>query len=168
MPFRAWFEWVDAIPSSIAMRESLYGYPGLLTAHVVSMCLFAGLVIMMDLRLVGVGNQRTPFSEIQKRTFPWQMLGLVLSSVTGLLLFYSQPMRYYGKVFYWTKLALMVLAGVNALYFHLTTYRSVAAWDTDAVTPFGAKMAGAVSLVLWAGVVAFGRLTAYNWMTFNP
>ena len=50
---RSWFECVDAMPSSIAIRESIYGYPALLTAHVVSMCLFSGLIIMMDLRLVG-------------------------------------------------------------------------------------------------------------------
>lgn len=164
MELRSWFEWVDTFPSSIALRESQYGYAILLTSHVVSMCLFAGLVVMMDLRLAGVGNLRTPFSQVQKRLFPWQMLGLVLSAVTGLLLFYSQPMRYYPKIFYWTKIGLMVLAGLNAMTFHLTTYRSVAEWDSDAVAPFGARLAGVLSLALWAGVVVFGRFTAYNWL----
>jgi hypothetical protein len=95
------------------------------------------------------------------------MFGLALSSVTGGLLFYSQPMRYYGKVFFWTKAALMILAGVNALAFHLIAYRSVTAWDSDAVPPFGARLAGGLSLALWAGVVVTGRLTAYPWLTFN-
>ena len=84
------------------------------------------------------------------------------------LLFYSQPMRYYGKLFFWIKLALMALAGVNALYFHMTTYRSVSKWDRDMILPFGAKLAGVMSLILWAGVVIFGRLTAYNWFTYEP
>ena len=52
-PLRRLFEWVDAFPSSIAIRESQYLYPSILTSHVVSMCLFAGLVLMMDLRLLG-------------------------------------------------------------------------------------------------------------------
>ena len=95
------------------------------------------------------------------------MATLVLSSLTGLLLLYSQPMRYYGKVFFWTKLVLLGLAGVNALAFHLTTYRGVAAWDSDAVPPFGARLAGGLSLALWAGVVIFGRLTAYPWLTYK-
>jgi hypothetical protein len=64
-------------------------------------------------------------------------------------------------------MALMAAAGVNALYFHLTTYKSVARWDRDAILPSGAKMAGVLSLVLWAGVVVFGRLTAYNWFTYE-
>ena len=164
---RSWFEWVDAFPSSIAFRESLYGYPFLLTTHVISMCLFAGLVVMMDLRLVGIGNRRTPISEIQRRLFPWQMVGFTVNLITGALLFYGQPMRYYGKALYWTKLSLMILAGINALVFHLTTYRSVRDWDTDPVPPVSARLAGYFGLFLWAGVVAFGRLTAYDWFTYR-
>jgi hypothetical protein len=167
MTLREWFEWVENFSTSIALRESTYGYTILLTSHVVSMCLFLGLIIMMDLRLAGFGNLRTPVSEIQKRLFPWQIVGLVVTSLSGFLLWYSQPTRYYGKAFFWTKLVLMALAGVNALAFHVTTYRSVARWNTDRVTPFGARLAGVLSLVLWAGVVVFGRLTAYNWFTYE-
>jgi hypothetical protein len=164
---RSWFEWIDAMPSSIAIRESVFGYPYLLTAHAVSMALFAGLIIMMDLRLLGWAFKRTPLSQVQKQLFPWQMFTMVASSITGAILLYGQPLRYYGKVFFWTKMVLMVFAGLNALYFHYTTYKTVAAWDTVDRPPFGAKLAGALSIVLWFGVVIFGRITAYNWMTFN-
>jgi hypothetical protein len=167
MTLREAFEWVEAFSTSVALRESTYGYTILLTSHVVSMCLFLGLIIMMDLRLAGFGNLRTPVSEIQKRLFPWQIVGLVITSLSGFLLFYSQPTRYYGKALFWLKLVLMALAGVNALAFHVTTYRSVARWNTDRITPFGARLAGILSLVLWAGVVVFGRLTAYNWFTYE-
>ena len=66
---RALFEALEALPTSAAIRESLYGYPLLLTGHVVSMCIFAGLIAMMDMRLLGIGFKRTPFSELQKRLF---------------------------------------------------------------------------------------------------
>jgi hypothetical protein len=167
MSVRSLFEAIEALPSSTAIRESLNGYPILLTSHVVGMCLFLGLIIMMDLRLSGLGFRQTPFSELQKRLFPWQMVGLAATSISGLLLFYGQPLRYYPKALFWLKMALMAAAGVNALYFHLTTYKSVAQWDRDAILPSGAKMAGVLSLVLWAGVVVFGRLTAYNWFTYE-
>ena len=167
MSLRGAFEWMDALPSSIWLRESLYAFPILLTAHVITLAMFAGLVVMMDLRLVGIAHKGTPFSQIQKRLFPWQMVGMVLSFTTGLLLFYSQPMRYFGKVYYWLKLALLVLAGLNALVFHFTTYRSVASWDTDAGPPVGAKWAGGLSIAMWAGIVAFGRMSAYDWLTFE-
>ena len=162
-PLRSLFETVHNWPSSIAIRESVNGYPTLLTTHVISMCLFAGLVMMMDLRLVGVGNLRTTFSQVQKRLFPWQMAGLAVSSISGLILVYGEPLRFYGNIFFWMKTAMMALAGVNAVAFHLITYRSVAAWDASAATPFGARLAGGLSLFLWAGVIITGRLIPYNW-----
>jgi hypothetical protein len=167
MSIRSLFESIEALESSTAIRESLNGYPILLTSHVVGMCLFLGLIIMMDLRLSGFGFRQTPFSELQKRLFPWQMVGLAITTLSGGLLFYGQPTRYLPKALFWLKMVLMLLAGINALYFHLTTYRSVAKWDRDEVLPFGAKVAGVFSLVLWAGVVVFGRLTAYNWFTYE-
>jgi hypothetical protein len=158
------FKWLDTFESSIWLREATYSYSTLLAAHIVTMCLFAGLILMMDLRLVGWGNLRTPISQMQKRLFPWQMLGMALSAVSGLILVYSQPMRYAGKIFFWTKMGLMMLAGVNAIVFHLTTYKSVASWDNDRVLPFGARLAGMLSIGLWALIVIFGRLTPYNWI----
>ena len=160
---RSLFEYVNEFPSSIGIRESIYFYPGLLTAHVVGMCLFAGLVIMMDLRLLGIGNSRTPLSQIQKRLFPWQMGGMALSALTGLLLVYGQPMRFFPNIFFWIKAVMMALAGINALAFHLSTYRSVAAWDAGGNMPFLAKLSGGVGLVLWSLVILSGRLIAYNW-----
>jgi hypothetical protein len=165
MDIQRLFEAVNALPSSVALRESDLGYAILLSAHVVTLCIFAGLVVMMDFRLAGIGNLKTPISQIQKRLFPWQMVGLVGSTVTGLLLVWAQPLRYYGKVFFWIKVTLLLLAGANALIFHVTTYRSVSEWDNDVVPPFKARLAGYLSLALWAGVVVFGRLTAYPWLT---
>ena len=170
---RSLFEWVDALPSSIALRESLNAYPIMLTAHVVSMCLFAGLIIFWDMRLVGMALKPVPVSNIPTRIFPWAMAGFAISTITGFLLFYSQPMRYYGNFYFWVKNLMMVLAGVNALVFHLTTYHSVAEWDRAAVTPVAARVAGVVSLVLWAGIVTTGRLIAYSglapawWVALN-
>jgi hypothetical protein len=157
------FVYVNAFPTSVGIRESNLLYPAILTSHVLGMALFAGLVIMMDLRLLGIGNMHTPLSQLQKRTFPWQMFGMTVSTVTGLLLVYGQPVRFWGNIFFWLKMALIALAGVNALAFHLGTYRSVASWDVRAKLPLLAKVAGGMGLVLWGLVVISGRLIAYNW-----
>ena len=163
MYLRSWFEFFNEFPSSIAIRESIYVYPALLTTHIIGMCVFAGLVIMMDLRLLGVGNLRTPVSQIQSKLFPWQLAGMVISAATGLILVYTQPMRFWGNVFFWVKTTMMVLASANVLAFHYGTYRSVASWDTSERVPFGAKLSSVVSLVLWSLVIISGRLIAYNW-----
>ena len=154
--------WLEAMPTSTALRESIYGYPILLTSHVVSMCLIAGLLVMMDLRLLGVGNRSTPVSHTQTRLFPWQMVGLALSVVSGGLLFYGQPMRFYPNFWFWLKNLLLLCALANALWFHLTTYRSVDEWDTDPIPPFQARLAGGLGLMFWAAIIVTGRMIAYS------
>jgi uncharacterized membrane protein len=156
---------VEALPSSIAIRESQDLYSWLLVFHVVSMCLFAGLVLMMDLRLLGIGNMRTPFSQLQRTLFPWQTAGMTGSVITGLLLVYAEPMRFYGSFPFWINVVLMLMAGINAHAFHRTTFFDVARWDMDRILPFGARLAGAVGMALWAAVVVSGRLIAYDWFT---
>lgn len=154
---------MDALPGSIAIRESQDLYSWLLTSHVVSMCAFAGLVLMMDLRLLGIGNMRTPFSQVHRALFPWQVVFMTCSAITGLLLVYAEPLRFYSSFLFWIKVVLMVMASINALAFHRGTYLTVAKWDMDSMLPFGARLAGAVGLTLWAAVVVAGRLIAYNW-----
>ncbi len=162
MSLRPLFEWADTLPSSIALRESLNAYPMLLTAHVVSMCLFAGLIAYWDLRLVGLALKRVSVSDIPKGLFPWALTGFAISLITGGLLLYSKPMVYYTNFYFWLKSSMIVLAGINMMVFHYTTERSVASWDTSAKPPLGAQLAGVFSLVLWAGVVVTGRLMAYS------
>src|SRR5688572_4465334 len=69
-PLRSLAEYVDMMPSSIAFRESIYVSPYTTVAHVIAMCFFAGLILAMDLRLMGWGFMKTPFSHLQKRLFP--------------------------------------------------------------------------------------------------
>jgi hypothetical protein len=162
MPLHDLFFYISELESSIALRESQYVWSLFEVAHVESMCLFAGLIVMMDLRLLGIGNMSTPFSQLQKRLFPWQMLGMMLSATTGLVLVFGDPMRFYANIFFWLKMLMMVIAGVNAMAFHYITYFNVDTWDSK-VPPFGAKLAGALGVVLWAFVIVAGRLIPYNW-----
>ena len=161
MPLLETFRWMEAnLPGGTFLRESTYGFTVMLTVHVVGMCLFLGLIIMMDLRLAGVGNRSTLPAVIQKRLFPWQMVGFAVVALSGILLFYSKPLFYYGKGFFWTKMILMALAGINAAVIHLVTYRDVSGWDRPI-----ARLAGGMSLLLWAAVLVTGRLVAYEWWT---
>jgi hypothetical protein len=159
-------ELIQEMPSSIAIRESIWTYPIVETVHVLSLCLFLGFVVMMDLRLVSATLRRAPFTEVQRRFFPWQMTGFALMVGSGVVLFFTEPLRFYGNVFFRVKLLLLVVAGLNAMAFHFTIFRRVAEWDVNPVTPLRARLAGGVSIVLWAAVVVCGRMIAYNW--FDP
>lgn len=156
-------EKLGATAPSIAIRESAWTYPIINSAHVLSLAVFVGLVVMLDLRLIGVAMRTTPVSEVQHGLWPWTVAGFLLMVVTGALLFYSDPVRFYGNVFFWIKIGLMALAGLNAWVFHNTVFRRVAEWDQSARMPARARIAGGVSLILWAAIIVAGRLIAYNW-----
>ena len=158
---RSIFETVGEFDSSIALRESQYVMPWVFVFHVISISLFAGTILMMDLRLLGVGHMQTPFSQVQRRLFPWQMAGMVLATITGVTLVYGNPMNYFANIIFWTKMMAIVLAGFNALAFHFITEYSVVNWDSGGSPPIGAKLAGGLSILLWANVIVAGRLIPY-------
>ena len=158
---RSFFEYVSEFPTSIQLRESQYVMPWVFVFHVISMCMFAGTILMMDLRLLGVGHMKTPFSQVQRRLFPWQMAAMLFSSATGLALVWGNPMNYVTNIIFWVKMLAMGIAGVNALAFHFITEYTLIDWDAGQTPPAAAKLAGALSIVLWANVVVAGRLMPY-------
>ncbi len=159
----SFFEWLENTDGSIAIRESIMFYPLVESTHVLTLCLFLGMIAMLDLRLLGVALRRVPVSEVAGRLLPWAAAGFVLMVISGVLLFYSGPVRAFQNIFFRVKMVMLVMAGLNAFVFHRGIYRKVAAWDEDSVAPVRAKLAGFLSLLLWAGVVVAGRMQAYNW-----
>jgi hypothetical protein len=156
-------QWLADTPGSIALHESLYMYPLLESAHVLTLCVFLGMAVMFDLRLLGITLTRVPMTEMKSRLGPWMAAGFVVMVVTGVLLFYAIPVRSYQSIFFRVKVVALLLAGLNAYVFHLTIDRRVAEWDRDRTPPRAARRAGAASLVLWTIIVVAGRMIAYNW-----
>lgn len=158
---RGVFAWLDAMPSSVWLRESLNAFPILLTSHVLSMCLFAGLVMMMDFRLAGIGNRSTSITDAQERLFPYQLAGGIVAFVTGALLFYSKPLTYFSNFYFWFKMLLLAAAFANVAYFHFKTYVTVDEWNHAQTPPNPVRMAGYVSIALWSLIIIIGRMAAY-------
>jgi uncharacterized protein YacL len=156
-------EWLAATSGSIGLHESLYAYPLIESLHVLTLCLFVGMSVLLDLRLLGLALTQVPLTDITNRLMPWMIAGFVVMVVTGALLFYAIPVRSYQNVFFRLKVIFLILAGLNAWTFHNTIYRRVHEWDTDAQAPRRARVAGAASLVLWACIIIAGRMIAYNW-----
>ena len=163
MSLQRFCEWLASTPGSIALHESLWGYPVLESTHVLTMCLFLGMIVMLDLRLLSVTMRYVPVSQVAGRLLPWARAGFVVMVITGVLLFYAIRIRTFHSVFFRFKVLALILAGLNAWVFHWGVFRSVAEWDLDPVLPKRARMAGALSLVLWASIVVAGRMIAYNW-----
>ena len=62
MTLMSFLTWMDNLPSSIALRESTWTYPIVESVHSVGICLFVGLTLLWDLRLLGIGLRRIPVS----------------------------------------------------------------------------------------------------------
>lgn len=156
-------EWLAETPGSVALHESTWGYPLVESVHVLALCLFVGLAVMLDLRLLGVSMRSAPVSETVERLFPWIAAGFAVMFISGSLLFYAIPVRTFQNIFFRLKVAMLLLSGLNVWIFHSTVYRRVAGWDLDPAPPRSARVAACVSLALWAGIIVAGRMIAYNW-----
>ncbi len=157
------FEWLGTTPWSVGLLESLWTWPLLESAHVLSIALFVGSAMMMDLRLMGVTFGGVRASDFTGRLLPWTRWGFAVMVITGILVWYSNPVRYYHNIFFRLKMILMVLAGLNIWFFHTRTHKRIAEWDLLPSPPRAARIAGVVSFAAWTLIVISGRLIAYNW-----
>ncbi len=155
--------WLAETQGSIALHESLYVYTWIEAAHVIGITLFVGTIAMVDLRLLGRAFASTPVSEMTARILPWTFAGFFIMAVTGLLLFYAIPVRTFHSVWFRLKIALFIVAAINIWFFHRHVQRNREQWDRAKVPPRRARVAAAISLAVWAGVVVAGRMIAYDW-----
>lgn len=143
-----------------ALRESLYMFPLVEGIHLVGLAFSFGLILFTDLRLIGWFLPQVPVSELLRRLRPWLIGGFASTFITGFLLTMAEGPRLLEIPVFPIKLGLIVLAGINALWFELRFGRHINQWDQRAL-PLGAKLAGWTSLVSWSLVVICGRMIPY-------
>jgi hypothetical protein len=130
--------------------------------HVVSLMLFAGTILLVDLRMLGVMFRDTPYSTLNSKVLPLTIVGFILVVATGLLLFFSNPVHYYHSVAFRIKFIFLLVAAANIFWFHSLIQKNQAEWDARPSPPAPVKIAAVVSLASWIVVIVFGRLMALN------
>ena len=136
-------------------------FPLLESIHVVALTLVVGSILMIDLRLIGVAAMRYPASRIFRELIPWVWGAFAVALPTGFGLFMTRAAHYANNPAFQFKIGFLVLAGLNMAVFHLRSVRDITAIDDAEVTPAKAKLAGALSLLLWSGVILAGRWTGH-------
>ena len=149
--------WSEALLGSLNFWGLLEG------THLLALMLFAGTILVVDLRLLGVTFRRTPVSVVSDTILPLTIFGFVLVVVTGLGLFFAKPLFYYHNIWFRVKLIMLALALINILVFHSRIQATQGAWDSLPKPPASARTAAAMSLTAWLVVITFGRLIAYDW-----
>jgi hypothetical protein len=155
--FDRFLHWLEATAPAVAISESSWLFPGIESVHVLAITLVVGSITMVDLRLLDVNLRERPADELIAEVLPWTWIAFAVAACTGALLFSSNASHYWGTVPFRAKILVLVLAGLNMVVFHATTFRSIAVWGREPRTPRAAKVSGAISLALWIGVVTLGR-----------
>jgi hypothetical protein len=137
-------------------------FPTIETIHVIALVTVLGTIMIMDLRMIGVASRDVAVTQLSKDTLPWTWAGFVLAAITGSLLFVSKATSYVANPYFLWKLVMLSLAGINMMYFHFITYRTVEHWDLDPSVPKMVKVAGGLSLLFWLAVVFFGRAIGFT------
>jgi len=109
--------WLDTHEWSTGLHESLYVYAWVETTHVLALMLFLGMLMAIDLRMLGVGFTNIPASTMAARLDKPMMIGFAVMLVTGFILFYAIPVRTTQSVWFRIKVVLLIAAGVNAWLF---------------------------------------------------
>jgi hypothetical protein len=155
-------EWLYETGPAVLVRESPYGFQILVGVHLLGIVLSVGALMWLDLRLMGLSMTRARVSEMNRSLAPWFLTGFALMFASGLLLFAGFATAAYGNLFFRIKIAVIVLAGLNALYFHFTTGRTRPEWDASPQPPAAVRFAGLSSLVMWTIVILAGRMMSYT------
>ena len=156
---------VEHTSLATAMRGELGGewlFPIVETLHVISLAMVFGSIVMVDLRLVGVASRDSAVSKLSQEVLPYTWGAFICAIVTGTLLFISKAHVYFFNLQFQLKFLCLFLAGVNMVVFHFGAYRHVLEWDERHPPPSAARLAGALSITLWLGVICFGRWIGFT------
>lgn len=156
----AWLVWLETTALAQAMRQWLWLYPAVEIVHIGGIVLLVGAAAMFDLRLLGL-SRRLPVADMAHHLLPWARLGLGVMALSGITMFAAHATEFATNPAFRVKLGLITLACLNAAVFHRWPFRAVSAWNVDAAPPLAARCAAVLSLALWSGVIACGRLLAY-------
>ena len=141
--------------------ESVLAYPIVLSTHLACIALFGGMILMTNLRLLGLTFKSVTITEMVTALRPWKRVGGTIMIAMGLLLAASEAEKYAPNPYFWTKMIILGLIGVHALIFRPIVYNRTEELDQSPVIPTKAKVAAMLSLVLWTGMFVMGRMIAY-------
>ena len=154
---------IEASSLGQAMRQWLWLYPGVEIVHITGIALLFGSIAVLDLRLLGL-SRTLSVKKLARHVLPWTAASFALIVPSGLMMFTAHASELIQSGVFVLKMCLILAAGLNAALFHAITFRTADVWDSEEMRrlpPPSARLAGALSLLLWICVIACGRLLAY-------
>jgi len=154
-------QWIQSTAFFTAFRGSSIIYPAIMSIHLVGIAIFGGMVLMTNMRLLGLAMRKRSVSDVIDQFRFSKRIGLVLIAVCGILLLGSKAEEYYYNSFFRIKMLLLALVFIHGWMFRGSVYDNAAEIDLARRIPGRAKLAAILSLVLWTGVACAGRGIGY-------
>jgi uncharacterized membrane protein YhdT len=158
MSLLTFFQWCEASGIGETIRKSSWLFPVIEAIHLLGLGVIGGAVLVVDMRLLGLGLKRQSAAELTRNAQPWLVGSLVLMIITGGLLFLSEAIKCYYHDAFWFKMSCLFLA----IVFTFTIQRKVTMSDETRVSPVWSKVVAVVSVLLWAGVGIGGRWIGFS------
>jgi len=158
MSLLSFFQWCEQSGIGEAIRRSAWLFPLIEAIHLLGLGLIGGAVLVVDLRLLGLGLRRQSVAQLARYAQPWLIGSLVLMIITGSLLFLSEAIKCYYHPAFWLKMTSLFLA----IVFTFTVQRKVTMADQTRVRPLWGKVVALVSVLLWSGVGIGGRWIGFS------
>jgi hypothetical protein len=155
-------QWLQALPLAVFIHKTAWAFTTVEVVHVFAIAIMIGTIMLVDLRLLGLGSKKRPFTEFSRLLLPFTWVAFAIAVIAGALLFISRPLEYFGNAVFWTKMVLIALAGINMIVFEFITVRGVKEWDANPTPPPAARLAGGISITCWLLVLACGRLIGFS------
>lgn len=152
-------EWIASTWLSRLMTGNTWAFPLAEAAHFFGLCLLIGSIGIIDLRLLGFARSFSLRAVHQLLPLVW--IGFSINLVTGILFAFASADFYYPNMAVRVKLVLLLLAGLNALWYQLTVNREIDSWPETGDAPSQAKLIAGISLCLWVSIIFFGRFIMY-------
>jgi hypothetical protein len=158
MSLLSFFQWCYQTPIGEAIRNSNWLFPVIEAFHLLGLGLTAGAVLIVNLRLLGVGLSRQPVAELSAAVEPWLLASLALMFVSGTLLFLSESIKCLYNFAFWVKMTSLFLV----IIFTFTVQRRVTRSDIASDRPLSGRLTALISLSLWFGVAWGGRWIGFS------
>jgi hypothetical protein len=152
------FQWCESTAIGVAIRDSLWLFPIIEAVHLVALALVGGCILIVDLRLIGLGFTHRPASHLAQSLRGWFLGGLVTMVVTGCMLMSSEATKCYRSPAFWIK---MIALGL-AISFAATIRRRYVVDAPELSSTVRARLVGLTSLGLWLTVGIAGRWIGFS------
>jgi hypothetical protein len=157
----AFAQWVQATAFFTAVRESWYVYPVIMSTHLLGIAMFGGMVLLSNLRLMGWTMLSRSVTDVVDQLRVPKRIGLIVIVTCGILMFGSKAEEYYYNIFFRLKMVLLALMFIHGWVFRHSVYCNTAEIDRAPRIPSRAKLAAALSMILWASIACAGRGIGY-------